>query len=1058
MLTSANVVAAAAATYYEADNYYTAGEVLAPAVWTGNLARDLGLVDNLEPQNFEHLLRGFGPDGTPLVVRPEYPHREMKTVSMEIRKDVLQSLNALLDGARVNDAQTRSSIERALTRKLEQGPLTAKSVLGLSKKIEGAIAMRGAEDAGPVPRAEIASILEKAAAAPQRRAGIDLTFSAPKSVSIQALVFGDTRLIKAHRDAVQVAMNYVEERFSQCRVGPRHSRQTVTTGRLAVAQFEHDLSREKDPHLHTHNVVINMTPADGKMRALHNDELHQHKRLLGTMYQNELAMRARALGYDITPNRNGTFEIAGFERGHIDEFSKRHHQIWGAGISSQREAREHFQHERKKKELGLDREELKVTWKATTHELGIARIESGQARGVSLASPAPSLSLEAESLTEKAVAVRLQDLQTARLASTLGNTPSESVLAECEVFARDHLVAGTCEKTFTTEAALARERAYRADVTHGIGAFEALCLPQEAEAVGQRLTDTNRLPVEDCEQALAEARLGTFQVVKTQAAREAIATVLAAALDEGKKLGPKALYVLRRDVEKHMKADGLKGKEKQASLRAILDPFEKRTQALTHGQITAVVSTLASKDGVVVWQGVAGAGKTYSLTHIARLAEAKGYEVKGLAPSAAAAKQLGSETRLAAETVDSHLLRAAEKGTKPEIWIVDEAGMLPAKTFAALTSRASERGARVLLVGDTRQIPAVEAGNPFLDIQKNTRTTVISLTESVRPRTPQLQETVSRLYARDARGAAWGLRRDTLEAKTREDRCALAAKAFLAIPLRERAQTLVIAKTNDERRLITEVIRADLRDKGKLGPDAKLTTLRGLDYTETQKKQVQNYVPGLVLKLNEAGKPGAKRGEALVVVGMDFRANTLRVQDERGKVRAIPCESLERASIFRKETLAVAKGDRILWTRNDRSTGALNNDLYEVSKVSKAGVTLRPLDRDATRRLTLTEVGLHHVDHAWAVTVHRSQGQTAKHVVLVADERTKASDLLVGVTRATQSVLIVGHDRGEIERLAGRNEEKEIAHEVAQRLEPKAERHEEKRAAVVQDRSVGLEM
>ena len=1031
MLTSANVTASMAATYYAADNYYTAGEVLSPAVWSGRLSQELGIEGTLDPKNFEQLLRGFGPDGTPLVARPELPFREEKTVSAILRKEILAETRALLEASGVKDSRARTNLERALTRKLEQGPLSPKAILSLSKKVEMAIAMQGAEDSPPVSRGGVTAIFSKAAAPPERRAGLDLTLSAPKSVSLQALVFGDTRLIEAHREAVRETMKYVEERFSQCRVGPREDRQVVSTGKLAIAHFEHDLSREQDPHLHTHNVVINMTPFDGQMRALHNDELFQQKRLIGTLYRNELALRVRHLGYDVVLGKEGTFEISGFERDQIEAFSSRHMQMWNGKAASQAEVYESFYDGRKSKEASLDRSALAITWREAAASHGLTPLRIGVEKGTVLGAPTPNLQEEVSSLTEKSVCVRLQDIQTARLASSLGREPSMLVLAQCKAFAESQLVEGKRERTFTTHRALAREQAYRADVERGIGAFEPLCLPGEAESIELRLTKGNRLSPEARSKALAAAKESLPLVVKSPAALKAITETMAASLDAGAKLTPKALFALRREIEEHLRTEGQRGKVRTETLRAILDPFERHVQAMTRGQITAVVSSLHSRDGVVVWQGVAGAGKTYSLSELARVAESKGFDVRGLAPSAAAAKQLGAETRLKAETVDAHLLRAPENGNKPALWIVDEAGMLSAKNFATLMEKARTQGARLVLVGDTRQIPSVEAGNPFLDIQRNTKTTVISLSESVRPRTPMLQDVVTKLYARDSRGVGWSLRRETMEAPTREDRCMLATKAYLAIPSRERAQTLVIANTNEERRLITEGIRAGLKDAGKIGHEMKVTTLRALDYTETQKKQVQNFVPGLVLKLNGPGTRNLKRDEALVVVGKDIRNNSLLVQDERGRNRTLQCETLGTATVFRKETLALAKGDRVLWTRNDRSAGALNNDLFEVSKVSKTGVTLKPAERNFGPRQKLTLDGMHHVDHAWAMTVHRAQGQTAKHVLLVADDRTTASDLLVGVTRATQSVLIVAHDRSEIERFSGRTEEKEIAHELA---------------------------
>uniref|UniRef100_UPI0039C66CCF MobF family relaxase n=1 Tax=Nostoc sp. CCY0012 TaxID=1056123 RepID=UPI0039C66CCF len=93
----------------------------------------------------------------------------------------------------------------------------------------------------------------------QRRAATDFTFSAPKSVSLQALVGGDEQLIKAHILAVQKTLELIEQRYSYTRVTTETARETTRTGNLVVAEFDHIETRKLDPHLHTHALVMNMT-------------------------------------------------------------------------------------------------------------------------------------------------------------------------------------------------------------------------------------------------------------------------------------------------------------------------------------------------------------------------------------------------------------------------------------------------------------------------------------------------------------------------------------------------------------------------------------------------------------------------------------------------------------------------------------------------------------------------------------------------------------------------------------------------------------------------------
>ena len=163
----------------------------------------------------------------------------------------------------------------------------------------------------------------------KHRAATDYTFSAPKSVSIAALIQKDKRVIQAHDSAVKTALEVLENRYAQTRVrrGPG-IREKVATGNVIAATFRHETSREQDPQLHTHCVVINATQMeDGKWQSLSNEEVLNNQKLLGEIYQNELAHQLRSYGYEIEPNGSGQFEVKGYEQPLLDLFSTRTQQI-----------------------------------------------------------------------------------------------------------------------------------------------------------------------------------------------------------------------------------------------------------------------------------------------------------------------------------------------------------------------------------------------------------------------------------------------------------------------------------------------------------------------------------------------------------------------------------------------------------------------------------------------------------------------------------------------------------------------------------------------------------
>src|SRR6185312_11649539 len=169
----------------------------------------------------------------------------------------------------------------------------------------------------------------KAVAPVEHRAGWDATFSAPKSISLTALVGGDDRVRDAHREAVNVALNELE-RYTQARIGGIHPAET--TGQFVAAKFEHDTARPVDgyaaPQLHTHAVVFNMTEREnGKMGALQPRALFESQRFATAVYQSHLTYKLRSLGYEIEAGKSGAPDIKGYTQEYLDASSPRRQQI-----------------------------------------------------------------------------------------------------------------------------------------------------------------------------------------------------------------------------------------------------------------------------------------------------------------------------------------------------------------------------------------------------------------------------------------------------------------------------------------------------------------------------------------------------------------------------------------------------------------------------------------------------------------------------------------------------------------------------------------------------------
>ena len=163
----------------------------------------------------------------------------------------------------------------------------------------------------------------------EHRAGWDATFSAPKSVSLTALVGNDDRVREAHRASVRIAVDELE-RYVQARIGGNHPAET--TGKWAAAKFEHDSARPVDgysaPQLHTHVVFFNVTETeDGNTRAVQPREIYKSQQYATAVYQSELASRLKAFGYELDAGKNGAPEIRGYTKEYLEASSPRSQQI-----------------------------------------------------------------------------------------------------------------------------------------------------------------------------------------------------------------------------------------------------------------------------------------------------------------------------------------------------------------------------------------------------------------------------------------------------------------------------------------------------------------------------------------------------------------------------------------------------------------------------------------------------------------------------------------------------------------------------------------------------------
>lgn len=204
----------------------------------------------------------------------------------------------------------------------------------------------------------------------KHRSGYDLTFSAPKSVSVMALVGEDRRFIEAHNRAVAVVMQEVEKLVS-ARITEDGKTETVLTGNMVAALYNHDTSRDLDPQLHTHALVFNATFSDEKWRSLASDtrmktgfseNLYATKIALGNLYRSALREDIESMGFEtVAAGKNGLWELKDVP---VDVFSSRSQAIReAAGPDASAKSRDVAALDTRQAKAWADPELLKADWR-----------------------------------------------------------------------------------------------------------------------------------------------------------------------------------------------------------------------------------------------------------------------------------------------------------------------------------------------------------------------------------------------------------------------------------------------------------------------------------------------------------------------------------------------------------------------------------------------------------------------------------------------------------------------------------------------------------------------
>ena len=812
------------------------------------------------------------------------------------------------------------------------------------------------------------------------RPGRDVTFSAPKSVSLASLIGGDGRVVAAHDRAVTRTLAWIEANVVETRMKDPETGRMVRAGGqgMVAATFRHDTSRNIDPQLHTHAVLANMVRGeDGKWRTMANERLYASKMPIGAMYRSELARELGALGYRIEKTHaDGRFEIAGVPREVVEAFSTRRAEIEAAmakhGLGDTAENQSLAQRAAlmtRAYKRDVDKDALHENWRKQAAGLGFdARALAAEAAqreaGKDAGRTAAGLSGDRQRSGKAAEADRAAAWAVAHLAEREAVFSRTDLLAAMLAWRPGAVAIGEAE-----DAAARLEKA---------GTLHAANLP----VPGQSLTTDKAIA--DEKETVALMRSGRDRGVAVMRGR---------AVDKALRNGP-----------------------------------------LTAGQKDAVKSILSAKDRTVGVQGYAGTGKTAMLNRARALLEKRGLEVRGLAPSASAARTLENEAGIQSETLQRFLARNAgvaegrltDRGERAmraafqkTVLVVDEGSLASTVQARDLLRIANTlRIPRVVLVGDEKQLDAVDAGKPFAQLQRAGMKTA-AMDEIMRQRDAGLKAAVEASLAGDVRKAFEKLGPNVAEVKA-DNLAGAAAARWLRLSASERENAGLMAPSHALREEINGIIRERLiRDGAIAGPALETERLVSRGYTNAEKALAANYAPGDVVAFHRAYKRlGVGKGDELRVVAIDRDADAVKLEGRDGKVVSWDPYRLAGGTggveVYRVEEMELRAGDCIRWTRNDARHELVNSQTAEVVAVKDGTVRFR-LEDGRVLDMRKDDPQLRHVDRAWASTVHAFQGRTVDTVIAAMEANhphlTTQKTLYVEIGRARDRAELVTDDR-----------------------------------------------
>ncbi|WP_105637090.1 conjugative transfer relaxase/helicase TraI [Cronobacter dublinensis] len=792
------------------------------------------------------------------------------------------------------------------------------------------------------------------------RPGHDLTFSAPKSVSLLVLVGNDKALLDAHNHAVRVAASYVEKLISA-----RDTKDGVTsivpTGKMVAAAFTHDTSRNLDPQLHTHLLVANMTESNGKWKALATDYIHgagfietvmKMQVTLGKIYRQALREQVEALGHKVeSVGKNGLWEIKGVPEVVREEFSSRGKEIEGAvGAEATLRSRDVAAKDTRQAKVDPSRLRLRERWLGQMKDLGwdmqeyqdslrspekdgAAEPELTQAEG--LVAPEKKDAVPQTSLPEKGNAGKEKpELATVR------DVPAVSERTDREQSVQPEKADPGPEISMPEKGNAGKEKpepatvrdvpavSERTDREQSVQPEKAdpgpeISMPEQPEPLHGKpagkepeprpeVTDAVRMAVSQLSDSKTRFTWGELMLTATEFSEKLPdMKELRLAIDASLKDG----LIVPLDSEKGVFTSRIHLLD-ELSLQAVSQELLKEGRVVSFARPeTYAPSALepVEKDALVLMNAPAGvAGIRELAEQVTALSTAHGREVKVLASSAERATSLARSDTLKERLISRQQVLSGDFFLKPQSTLVIEgAEKLGLKETLILAGEARAQGAQLV----------------FLDSAgRQANGNAMSVLEAAGVKRSRRTE------------PAPGLETAVISLPDKRVRYEALANRYAEISAGSEPVTAVVLGQREQKHL-TGLIRDALQNAGQLERDGVTVEARTPVWLDSKtRRQPGSYRAGQVLE----DRSDAREVKHYVIDRVHEDTRMLSLVDGDGVLSRHKISSLTADwRLYNSEQLNISEGEKLLAVAADRSTGLKAKDRLQVTAITPASIEVQ---------------------------------------------------------------------------------------------------------------------